>query len=74
MLNIMNKKYRNIEIVKVAQIVMWYCYILRSTDEKYRRRTYNGSTNDLSVITLRVMTKFLSQVEVDYWMLDYYQM
>lgn len=47
MLNIKNKKYRNIEIVKVAQIVMWYCYILRSTDEKYRRRTYNGSTNDL---------------------------
>ena len=26
---------------------MWYCYILRNTDEKYLRRTYNGSTNDL---------------------------
>lgn len=26
---------------------MWYCYILRNTDEKYKRRTYNGSTNNL---------------------------
>lgn len=26
---------------------MWYCYILRNTDTKYRRYTYNGSTNDL---------------------------
>ena len=26
---------------------MWYCYILRNTDERYSRCTYNGSTNDL---------------------------
>ncbi len=26
---------------------MWYCYILRNTDTKYNRLTYNGSTNDL---------------------------
>ena len=25
---------------------MWFCYILRNTDPKYNKLTYNGSTND----------------------------
>ena len=25
----------------------WYCYILRTTNEKYKNQTYNGSTNNL---------------------------
>ena len=25
---------------------MWFCYILRNTNEKYKNLTYNGSTND----------------------------
>lgn len=25
---------------------MWYCYILRNTEEEYKNLTYNGSTND----------------------------
>jgi len=25
---------------------MWFCYILRNTNEKYKTMTYNGSTND----------------------------
>lgn len=25
---------------------MWFCYILRNRDPRYRNMTYNGSTND----------------------------
>jgi predicted GIY-YIG superfamily endonuclease len=25
---------------------MWYCYILRNTQDEYKNLTYNGSTND----------------------------